>query len=256
MADEAVVLTDERDGVLLMTFNRPDQRNCVNKAVAVSMAEALERLDAEPQLSVGVLTGAGKGFCAGMDLKAFASGEFPTVEGRGFAGITQRSAAKPLIAAVEGFALAGGLEVALACDLIVAGKGARLGIPEVKVGLFAGAGALWKLPRRVGIGKASLLALSGEPILAEEAAAIGLVDRLAETGEALNVALDLAKVIAGNAPLGVRASKAVINEGFTQNGDEFWQWQSGLFPGVFKSKDALEGARAFAEKRAPNWQGH
>jgi enoyl-CoA hydratase len=254
MSDD-VVLTEERGRVLLMTFNRPDQRNCVNRAVAEAMAEALDRLDLNSDLAVGVITGAGKGFCAGMDLKAFASGEFPVAGDRGFAGITQRSAVKPLIAAVEGFAMAGGLEVALACDVIVAGKGARLGIPEVRVGLFAGAGALLRLPRRVGIGKAALLALTGEPIVAEEAVTIGLVDRLSETGEALADALALAEVIAGNAPLGVAASKRVIQEGFTKSEADFWAWQATVSPGVFRSNDAMEGARAFAEKRPPNWQG-
>ena len=146
-AENDAVLTERRGRVLLITINRPDQRNAVNAAVATGIAAALDELDADPELSVGVLTGAGKGFCAGMDLKAFVAGERPHVEGRGFAGITQRAADKPLIAAIEGFAVAGGLEVALACDLIVASRGARLGIPEVKRSLVAAGGALLRLPR-------------------------------------------------------------------------------------------------------------
>src|SRR5882724_2810391 len=208
------VLTETRGSVLVITINRPDARNAVDKTVAGGMAEALEKLDADGALKVGVLTGAGKGFCAGMDLKAFVSGGMPVVGDRGFAGIVQRSSTKPLVAAVEGFALAGGLEIALACDLIVAGRGARLGIPEVGVGLFAGAGALLRLPRRVGVGAATLLALTGQPNDAEEAHRLGLVDRLAEPGKALETAVALAEVIARNAPLAVAASKRVL-EGFT-----------------------------------------
>lgn len=255
MAADDVVLTEVRDGVLVVTLNRPDARNAVNRAVAESVAGAMDQLDQDDALAVGVITGAGKGFCAGMDLKAFASGEFPHVEGRGFAGIAQRGASKPLIAAVEGFALAGGLEVALACDLVVAGRSARLGIPEVTRGLFAGAGALFKLPRRIGLGAATLLALTGQPVDGEEGYRMGLVDRLTDDGQALPVALELAEVIATNAPLAVRASKRVILEGFTKSDDEFWSWQRELIGPIFSSKDALEGAVAFAEKRPPRWQG-
>lgn len=254
-ADEPVVLTEARGSVLVVTLNRPDARNAVNREVALGMAGALDRLDEDDALAVGVLTGAGKGFSAGMDLKAFASGEFPVAGDRGFAGIVQRGSRKPLIAAVEGFALAGGLEIALACDVIVASRGARFGIPEVTVGLFAAAGALLRLPRRVGIGAATLFALTGQPVDAEEAHRLGLVDRLAEPGEALAEALTLAEVIARNAPLALAVSKRVLVEGFTKPDDEFWRWQLDHAREVFASKDALEGARAFAEKRPPRWQG-
>src|SRR5688500_6329103 len=169
MTDEAV-LTERRDGVLLITINRPDARNAVNLPVAEGIAAALDALDADGELSVGVLTGAGKGFSAGMDLKAFVTGERPYVGDRGFAGITQRAARKPLIAAIEGFAMAGGLEIALSCDVIVAARGARLGIPEVKRSLVAAAGALLRLPQRLPYGIAMELALTGEPIDAERAA--------------------------------------------------------------------------------------
>ncbi|MGH9038810.1 MAG: crotonase/enoyl-CoA hydratase family protein [Acidimicrobiia bacterium] len=255
MADEEVLRAEADGSVLVITINRPDARNAVNKQVAEAMSAALDRLDDDPVLSVGIVTGAGKGFSAGMDLKAFASGEFPVAGDRGFAGIVAHGARKPLIAAIEGFALAGGLEIALACDVIVASREARLGIPEVGVGLFAGAGALWRLPRRVGLGQANLMALTGQPITAEEGNRIGLVDRLAEPGEALATAKELAGTIARNAPLALAASKKVIDGGFTKDSDEFWSWQGPIMGEVFGSKDALEGARAFAEKRPPNWQG-
>ena len=255
MADEPLVLTETRGPVLVVTINRPDARNSINRAAAEAIGAALDQLDADPSLAVGVITGAGKGFSAGMDLKGFASGEFPIAGDRGFAGIAQRSAKKPLIAAVEGFALAGGLEIALSCDIIVASREARLGIPEVGVGLFAGAGALLRLPRRVGLGQAALLALTGKPISGEEGHRIGLVDRLVEPGSALDEAVKLAETIGGNAPLALAASKAVLVDGFTKPDAEFWEWQRTFFDEVFRSKDAIEGATAFAEKRAPNWQG-
>src|SRR3954466_5653540 len=209
MASEAV-LTEAGDGVLLITLNRPDARNAVNAALAAGVAAALERLDAEDDLQVGILTGAGKGFSAGMDLKAFVAGESPHVEGRGFAGIAQRSSRKPLIAAIEGYALAGGLEVALSCDIIVAAGDARLGIPESKRGLIAAAGALIRLPRRIPYHVAMELALPGDPIGAERAYAVGLVNRLAEPGGAVDAALELAAAIARNGPLAVDASKRIV----------------------------------------------
>ena len=255
MAEESLVLTEVRGRVLLITINRPQAMNSINKATAEAMGEALDRLDDDKELAVGVITGTGKGFSAGMDLKGFASGEFPIAGDRGFAGIAQRSARKPLIAAVEGFALAGGLEIALSCDIIVASREAKLGIPEVGVGLFAGAGALLRLPRRVGLGQSALLALTGKPISGEEGHRIGLVDRLVDAGSALDEALALAGTVAANAPLALAASKAVLVDGFTKPDAEFWQWQQKYFQEVFSSKDALEGATAFAEKRKPNWQG-
>ncbi len=256
MADDAApVLTETRGAVLLITLNRPDARNSVNREAAMAMAGALERLDADPDLAVGVLTGAGRGFSAGMDLKGFAKGEFPVHPDRGFAGIVRRPPKKPLIAAVEGFALAGGLEIALACDVIVVARGARLGIPEAGVGLYAAAGALLRLPRRVGMGASMLMALTAQPVDAEEGHRLGLVDRLAEPGEALSDALALAEVIARNAPLALAASKQVLVDGFTKSDEDFWALQQESFNQVFASKDALEGATAFAEKRAPRWQG-
>jgi enoyl-CoA hydratase len=252
---ESVVLTEERDGVLLVTLNRPEQRNAVNLAVAEGIAAALGRLDAEPALHVGVLTGAGKGFCAGMDLKAFVAGERPHAGGRGFAGIVQRPPEKPLIAAIEGFAVAGGLEIALACDLIVAARGARLGIPEVKRGLVAVGGALLRLPRRIPYHLAMELALTGDPIDAERAFAVGLVNRLAEPGEAVAAALELAAAVAANGPLALSASKRILAEAPGWAADELWRRQGEIAAPAMASEDAREGSVAFAEKRPPRWQG-
>ena len=176
--------------------------------MAEGIGAALDELDADAGLSIGVITGAGKGFCSGMDLKAFVAGESPVVADRGFAGITQRAAAKPLIAAVEGFAVAGGLEVALACDLIVAARGARLGIPEVKRSLVAAGGGLLRLPRMLPRNVAMEMALTGDPIDAERAHELGLVNRLAEPGEALEAALELAAAIAAERTAGAGRHQA------------------------------------------------
>jgi enoyl-CoA hydratase len=254
MSDDPV-LTERRDGVLLITLNRPQARNAVNSALAHGVAGALDELDSDDELKAGVLTGAGGSFCAGMDLKAFVAGESPQVEGRGFAGITQRAARKPLIAAIEGYALAGGLEVALSCDLIVAASDARLGIPEAKRGLIAAAGALIRLPRRVPYHLAMELALTGDPIGAERAHAVGLVNRLAEPGAAVEVALDLATTIAHNAPLAVDASKHIVRSAQDWTEEQAWQEQAELAGKLFASEDAREGATAFAEKREPVWKG-
>jgi enoyl-CoA hydratase len=255
MSDEPAVLSERRERVLLITINRPEQRNAVNAAVAEGIAAALDELDADPDLSVGVLTGAGKGFCAGMDLKAFVAGERPHTEERGFAGIVQRPADKPLIAAVEGFAVAGGLEVALACDLIVASRGARLGVPEVKRSLVAAGGALLRLPRTLPRNLAMELALTGDPIDAERAYELGLVNRLAEPGEALAAALELADAISVNGPLALAATKRVMVESADWSDSEFFERQSEIIDPVMRSEDAREGATAFAEKRPPVWKG-
>jgi enoyl-CoA hydratase len=248
-------LTQRREGVLLITLNRPDARNAINLPVAEGIAAALDELDGDDSLSVGVLTGAGKGFCAGMDLKAFVTGERPWVGDRGFAGIVRRGPVKPLIAAIEGFAVAGGLEVALACDLIVAARGAKLGVPEVKRSLVAAGGALLRLPRRIPYHLAMELALTGDPILAERAAELGLVNRLAEPGMAVEAALALAAEIAANAPLALVASKRILQEQWDWDAEEMWDAQSAISDPVFTSDDAREGATAFAEKRPPFWRG-
>ncbi len=252
---ESAVLVEPRERVLVITINRPDQRNAVNAAVANGIAEALDRLDADAGLSIGVITGAGKGFCSGMDLKAFVSGERPWAGDRGFAGITQRAAAKPLIAAVEGFAVAGGLEVALACDLIVAARGARLGIPEVKRSLVAAGGGLLRLPRMLPRNIAMEMALTGDPMPAERGYELGLVNRLAEPGGALAAALELADAVAQNGPLALAASKRILNESADWPDSEFFARQAEITEPVMASEDAREGATAFAEKRAAVWKG-
>jgi enoyl-CoA hydratase len=254
MSDEAI-LTETRHGVLIITINRPDARNSVNGAVASGMADALDRLDAEDDLRVGVVTGAGGYFSAGMDLKAFVQGESPYAGDRGFAGITQRASKKPLIAAVEGFALAGGFEVALSCDLIVASREARFGIPEVKRSLVAAGGALLRLPKRIPYHLAMELALTGDPIGAERAYEIGVVNRIAEPGTALETALELAGAIVKNAPLALIASKQIAQQAQDWTEKEGWAKQGELSGPVFGSEDAREGATAFAEKREPVWRG-
>ena len=249
------VLTEVRGRTLLITLNRPEARNAFNMELAEQLAAACDQLDDDPELLVGVLTGSGRGFSAGMDLKAFLTDGMPSVGDRGFGGISQRGPKKPLIAAVEGFALAGGLEIAMSCDIIVAGKGAVFGIPETGVGLFAAAGGLLRLPRALPYGLAMKLALTAEPIDAEVAHQYGLVTDLAEKGGAVEMALALAERISKNAPLGVIASKAVVREQQGRTEAEFFDYQKSHHTAVFDSKDAIEGPAAFAEKRAPKWTG-
>ncbi len=250
MADEVLVETKGR--VLVITLNRPDARNAINTGLAQGLTAALTQLEEDPALSVGILTGAGAGFCSGMDLKAFLSEGPP----QGFQQVIERTGfTKPLICAIEGFAMAGGLELALTCDLIVAANNANLGIPEAGVGLFAAAGALLRLPRRVPYGVAMEMALTAEPIGAVEANRIGLVDKLAEPGSAVDEALALAERVAKNAPLALAASAYILRESQGRTEEEFWKFQGPQMGKVFFSEDAKEGPRSFAEKRAPNWQG-
>jgi enoyl-CoA hydratase len=254
-ATDAPVLTERRDNVLLITLNRPDQRNAVNGALADGVATALDTLDGDDGLAIAVLTGAGKGFCSGMDLGAFAAGERPWHAERGFAGIVQQPPRKPIIAAIEGFAVAGGLEVALACDLIVAAAGAKLGIPEVKRSLVAAGGALLRLPRRLPSGIAMELALTGDPISAERGLELGLVNRVAEPGTAVDVALELAGGIARNGPLAVAATKTILTQQWDWAETDFWHRQGEISGPVLISEDAREGAVSFKEKRDPVWKG-
>ena len=249
------VLTEDAGGVLLITLNRPEARNAVNLAVAEGIAAAVDRLDSEPGLQVGILTGAGGAFCAGMDLKAFVAGEHPFVDGRGFAGLVQAPPRKPLIAAIEGFAVAGGFEIALACDLIVAARDARLGIPEVKRSLVAAGGALLHLPKRIPYHLAMELALTGDPIDAARGYEIGVVNRVAEPGQAVAAARELAAAIARNGPLALDASKRIVRSTLDWPEAEAWQRQGEIAGPVFGSEDAREGATAFAEKRDPVWRG-
>jgi enoyl-CoA hydratase len=252
---ESAVRTERRGATLLITLDRPEARNAVNAALAQGVANAVDQLDSDDELSVGVITGAGSGFCAGMDLEAFVRGESAWVDGRGFAGIVQSPPRKPIIAAIEGFAMAGGFEVALACDLIVAARGAKLGIPEVKRGLVAAGGALLRLPRRMPYHVAMELALTGDPVRAQRAAELGIVNRVVEPGTAVEVALELAQKVAENGPLALEASKRIVVESPSWSEDEAWERQGEIAGPVFASEDAREGASAFTEKRDPVWKG-
>ena len=251
MTDTDAVLTEKRGRVLLITLNRPEAMNAINGALSSGLVAAADQLDDDPGLTSGVLTGAGRGFCSGMDLKAFAAGE----DIGAMMQFIKNGSKKPLIGAIEGFALAGGLELALSCDLLVAAQGAKLGIPEVRVGLFAAGGGLQRLPSRVGYGKAMEMAITADPITAEEAAEHGLVTTVAAKGEAVEQAMVLAERVARNAPLAVAASKQLINAAVDRTAEEFWDLQNGLFGPVFGSKDAREGPQAFAEKRPAEWSG-
>lgn len=248
------VLRERHGRILVITINRPEARNAANKAVAEGLAAACDELDDTPELSVGVLTGAGGNFCAGMDLKAFAAGELAYVPGRGL-GFTERPPRKPLISAVEGHAVAGGTELVLATDLVVAAKDAKFGIPEVKRGLVAAGGGLLRLPHRIPYQKALELALTGESFTADQGAQWGFVNVLTEPGEALAGAIALAERITANGPLAVAVTKEIMVKSAGWSHDEIWQKQGELIGPVFASHDAREGAIAFAQKRAPNWTG-
>src|SRR5665213_498648 len=256
MSDSEAVLTERRGNVLLITIDRPEVRNAVNAAVAAGIAGALEELDGDEQLSVGILTGAGGFFCAGMDLGAFVKGESAWFGDRGFAGITQRASRKPLIAAIEGFAVAGGMEIALSCDLVVAARGAKMGIPEVKRSLVAAGGALLRMPRRMPYHVVMELALTGDVLPAERFHEFGLVNRIAEPGAAVEEALELAATLAKNGPLALIATKQILQEQFDWSSAEMWERQGAISGPVFASEDAKEGAAAFKEKRDPVWRSH
>ena len=253
--DAPAVLVERRGFVQLVTINRPEARNAVNLAVAQGIAAAMEELDASDELRVGVLTGAGGVFCSGMDLKAFLKGEVPHVEGRGFGGLTTTPPRKPLIAAVEGYALAGGCELMLACDLVIAGESARFGTPEVGRGLVAAAGAAMLLPERLPYVLAMEVLLTGEPIAAPKALAFGLINQVVLDGGALDGALALADKIAANGPLAVAVTKEIARKARDWPMEQAWQKQAELIGPVFISEDDREGATTFAEKRPPVWKG-
>jgi enoyl-CoA hydratase len=250
-----VVLTEVDGPVAVVTIDRPTARNAVNEAVASAMAAALDDLDARTEIRVIVLTGAGGTFCAGMDLKGFLTGENPLAGGRGFGGIAERPPAKPVIAAVEGYALAGGFEIALACDLIVASEEATFGLPEVTRGLVAAAGGLLRLPRRIPYHLAMEIALTGGRVPAARLQHAGLITWLVPAGQALDQARQLAFLIAENAPLALEATKRVVVESADWPSADAFARQNEITAPVFSSADAMEGAAAFAEKRAPVWRG-
>jgi enoyl-CoA hydratase len=249
------VLAEVSDGVGVITINRPEARNAVNGAVARGIAAAVDELDGRADVRVLILTGAGGTFSAGMDLKGFLAGDAPVVEGRGFGGIVEHPPVKPVIAAVEGYALAGGFELALACDLVVAAETARFGLPEVRRGLVAAAGGLLRLPQRIPYHLAMEIALTGAHYPAQRLVEAGLVNQVVPEGEALASATELARRIAQNAPLALAATKRVIAHAADWDSAEAFGRQSEIINPVFGSADAMEGALAFAEKRPPNWRG-
>jgi enoyl-CoA hydratase len=253
LSDE--VLVERRGAVQLIVINRPEVRNALNLAVATGIRDAVDELDADDELRAGVLTGAGGTFSAGMDLKAFLRGERPSFPGRGLCGITQTPPRKPLIGAVEGWALAGGFELVLACDLVVASTSARFGVPEVKRSLVAAAGGALLLAQRIPRAIALEMLLTGDPIDAERAAEVGLINRLVDDGQATDIAVELAVRIAANGPLALIATKEIATGGADWAGAEKWEKATALMAPVFGSQDAQEGARAFTEKRPPVWKG-
>jgi enoyl-CoA hydratase len=250
-----LVLVDRHDGVLTMTINRAAQKNAVNRAVAEQLGAALDLLDGDPELRAGVLTGAAGTFSAGMDLKAFASGELPMLPGRGLGGLTRARVRKPLIAAVEGWALGGGFELALACDLIVAAEDAKFGFPEVSRGLVAGEGGVIRLPHRLPYHVAMRVLLTGDPLPAAVAEQHGLVNELTAPGKALHTARELAGRVGRNAPLAVAAVKEVLRAAEGLDDATAFERQDELISGLLSSEDVREGATAFAEKREPVWRG-
>lgn len=253
MNDE--LLIEYRDGIQILTINRPEARNACTKAVAEAIAAALDELERRDDLRLAIITGAGGTFCAGMDLKGFLKGERPSLPGRGFAGLTEAPPRKPLIAAVEGYALAGGFEIVLASDLVVAASNAQFGLPEVKRGLCAAAGGLLRLQRQLPERIALELVLTGDMFGAQRAFELGLINRLAAPGEALAGAIELARKIVANGPLAVAASKRVMRESRDWSTAEMFARQREITDPVFASADAREGAAAFAEKRQAVWQG-
>ncbi|WP_338596077.1 crotonase/enoyl-CoA hydratase family protein [Saccharopolyspora sp. SCSIO 74807] len=249
------VRTDFGDGIAVITIDRPEAKNAVDKSVAEGLAAAVDEFEARKDLTIAILTGAGGTFCAGMDLKGFARGERPSIPGRGFGGVTERPPQKPLIAAVEGWALAGGCELALSADLIVASREAKFGLPEVKRGLVAAAGGLLRLPKALPYQLAMEVALTGDPLTAEKAHAHGLINSLTEPGGALEAAKELAGRVAANGPLAVRATKEIVSGALRWTDADAFREQAEIVGPVFNSADAQEGARAFAEKRSPVWRG-
>jgi enoyl-CoA hydratase len=255
MTDSNVLLTETRGHVLVLTLNRPEAKNAFNAALSNALSDALDRFEEDPELRVGILTGAGGSFSAGMDLKALVKGEQSFTKKRGGFGIMKTPPGKPLIAAIEGYAVAGGLELALCCDLIVATSASKLGLPEVKRGLVAVGGGLFRLPKRIPYHVVMELALTGETHPAERFAQLGLVNKVVEPGQALAAAIELAEKIAQNGPLAIAATKQILAQQHEWSEEEAWSLQRKLAGKALSSKDAMEGSRAFAEKRPPVWKG-
>jgi len=260
MTAEAPVLVTREDHVLIITLNRPESLNAVNASVSAAAGDALQYAQEDPEVRVVVVTGSGRGFCAGMDLKAYARGEdvaAPQHPEWGFAGLTRHFIDKPLIAAVNGFALGGGCEIVLACDLAIASQAATFGLSEVKRGLFAGGGGVFRLPRVVPRRVAMEMILTGEAISADAALQNGLVNRVVAPEQLLDETLRIARAIAANGPLAVQASKRLVHETFRYGSDwddEIWRLNDRAAERVLGTEDGREGARAFAERRAPVWK--
>ena len=248
---------ETRGHVAVLTINRPEARNAVNGDVASGMEAAIDRLEEDDEIWVGIVTGAGPVFSAGADLKAIATGQagaMQTAKG-GFAGIARRERTKPIIAAVDGPALAGGCEIVLSCDMVVASTNAAFGLPEVKRSLVAGAGGLFRLPRVIPRPVAMEVVLTGDPITAERAYQLGFVNQLVEPGQAVEAAIALAQRITANAPVAVRESRAIVLQAATSDDDTLWHKSNEAFARVAATEDFAEGPRAFIEKRAPVWTG-
>lgn len=244
------------DGVAVMTIDRPEVRNAIDYETAEALAKTIDRFDADQGVFAGILTGANGVFCAGMDLKAVnAGGPDPVTESRGVFGICERPPEKPLVAAIERYALGGGFEIALACDLIVAAEDARFGLPEVKRGMVAAGGGMIRLPRKIASAVALELILTGEDLDASRAFELGLVNRVSATGSALSVARELAALIAANAPLATRTGKQIVDDSADYTVSEAFERQKPLVRAIGESEDAAEGPRAFTEKRPPVWRG-
>lgn len=243
--------------VALITINRPEARNAVNGAVSAGLEAAVERLEADPGLWIGVIAGQGPVFSAGADLKEIAAGRAATLatERGGFAGITRLERSKPLIAAVDGPALAGGCEIVLSCDLVVASTQASFGIPEVKRSLIAAAGGLFRLARALPRNVAMELALTGDPISAQRAYGLGLVNDLCEAGGAVDAALALAGRVCANAPVAVQLSRELVLAEGVAGDEEAWRMTDAAIATVMGTEDFAEGPRAFIEKREPVWSG-
>ncbi len=250
-----VVVVETRGRVLVITINRPEVRNAIDLATATQVAQALDRLDADPALRVGVLTGAGGHFSTGMDLKAYLRGERPEVPGRGLAGLTRTPPKAPLIAAVEDYALAGGFELVLACDLVIASETATFGLPEVNRGLIAGSGGLLRLAAVLPRAVAMQLALTARTVTAVEAQRWGLVNEVVPEGQALAASLELADRIADGPPLAMRCTKELIADSPGWTSEQAWRRQDELLAEVLAGDEAREGAAAFAERRPPEWGG-
>jgi enoyl-CoA hydratase len=252
----AVVEWERRGSTALVKLNRPEARNAISPEVSSTMVSILDEIEGDPGLRAVVLTGRGEVFSAGADLKVVASGragDIANVKG-GFAGVVTRNFPKPLIAAVNGPALAGGFEIVLACDLVVASEASRFGIPEAKRGLMAAAGGLIRLPKRVPLAIALELAMTGDPIDADRALALGLVNRVVPAATVVDEALALAEVIGANSPVAVRVSRQLVREAAELDEEAGWRRTNELAGEVFSSGDAIEGATAFAEKRPPVWK--